>query len=298
MTFEISEPSEKSPEIALCICTRNRAAALERCLEHVASLQTDRRWELVVVDNGSSDDTPAVLEAFCARLPQMRVVREPAPGLGRARNTGWRATSAPIIAFTDDDCYVAPDYLDAMLAVFSEDPELGFAGGRIELWDPADAPVTIDLRTAPKPFPPHSFVAAGGIQGANMAFRRKALEAIGGFDPRLGSGTPFPCEDIDAAAAALWAGYRGTFDPRPVVHHHHGRKPSDVGSLMAGYDRGRGAYYMKQILSRGRRWVYGKAWARSMMVTVRRRTPGKSIREVSSGVRFLMHHLRGRERLR
>ena len=280
------------PEIALCICTRNRAASLTRCLEHVASLETDRPWELVVVDNGSTDDTPAVLEAFGARLPQLRVVHEPTPGLGRARNSGWRASSAPIVAFTDDDCYVEPDYLDRTLAVFSEDSGLGFVGGRIELWDPSDAKVTIAPWTSPKAFPARSFIAAGSFHGANMAFRRTALEATGGFDPRFGSGTPFACEDIDAAAGVLWADYRGAYDPRPVVHHHHGRKHDEVRKLGADYDRGRGAYYMKQLLSRGRRWAYGKAWARSVAGSVIRRRPGKSIREFSSGMRFLVDHLR------
>ena len=106
-----------------------------------------------------------------------------------------------MIALTDDDCYVAEDYVDAVLAAFDGRPDVGVLGGRILLFDPDDARVTIDERDHPVEMAPHSFVVAGAIKGANLSFRREALQKIGGFDPGLGAGTPFPCEDIDAVAA-------------------------------------------------------------------------------------------------
>jgi GT2 family glycosyltransferase len=126
-----------------------------------------------------------------------------------------------------------------------------------------------------------------------MAFRREALERIGGFDERLGAGTPFPSEDLDAAAAALWAGYSGVYDPRPVVYHDHGRRTADAATaLMASYDAGRGAYYAKNVLRSQTRSTYLRAWAGSIKRDVfqslpQRRLPVQSMRELRSGLRFM-----------
>jgi hypothetical protein len=101
------------------------------------------------------------------------------------------------------------------------------------------------------------------MQGANLAFRKEAIAAAGGFDPELGAGTPFPSEDVDLMAAVAWRGYSGRFDPAPVVFHHHGRKEHHRAGILEGYDRGRGAYFMKYILRRDTRWIYLAAWFRS-----------------------------------
>ena len=155
---------------------------------------------------------------------------------------------------------MAEDYVDAVLAAFDGRPDVGVLGGRILLFDPDDARVTIDERDHPAEIAPRSFVEAGAVKGANLSFRREALQAIGGFDPELGAGTPFPCEDIDAVASVLWAGYRGRYDPRPVVLHHHRRREPDVPRLRAGYDRGRGAYYAKFLLRPDCRRAYAAGW--------------------------------------
>jgi GT2 family glycosyltransferase len=127
-----------------------------------------------------------------------------------------------------------------------------------------------------------------------MAFRRAMLDQIGGFDERLGAGTSFPSEDIDAAAAVLWAGVPGAYAPRPVVYHHHGRKTeAEANALMRGYDAGRGAYFMKYILRKDSRTAFLRAWAGSIkgdfLGSFRKaRLPQKTIRELSSGLRFAL----------
>ncbi|MEO8946678.1 MAG: glycosyltransferase family A protein, partial [Gemmatimonadaceae bacterium] len=91
--------------------TRNRAGHLAETLSHWARLESpEGGWQLVVVDNGSTDDTRSVLEAHRNYLP-LEILYEPKPGSGRGHNTGWRAASGEIIAFIDDDCYPAPDFL-------------------------------------------------------------------------------------------------------------------------------------------------------------------------------------------
>ena len=200
--------------------------------------------ELVLVDNASTDDTFSTLSRWASNRPGVVLVQEPRAGLGRARNTGWRASSGRIVVMTDDDCYVQRDFLDQWLAVFAENPEVGWAGGKILLHDPLDEPVGIDEWPEIRRYPVGTYMYCGAIQGANFAFRREALERIGGFDARMGAGTPYACEDIDAASRANFLGYPGMYDPRPVVRHHHGRK-NGQGSMHAGinYAAGTGAYH-------------------------------------------------------
>jgi hypothetical protein len=153
--------------------------------------------------------------------------------------------------------------------------------------------VTIDERDYPVEMAPHSFVSAGAIKGANLSFRREALQRIGGFDPKLGAGTPFPCEDIDAVAAVLWAGYRGRYDPRPLVLHHHRRRDADVPGLRAGYDRGRGAYYAKFLLRPECRRAYAVGWLSEVRGSLDTTGLTRLFRELRSAAAYL----RSRRRL-
>jgi GT2 family glycosyltransferase len=225
------------------------------------------------------------------------IVSEPRVGLGIARNAGWHSAEGDIIVFTDDDCYVAPDFIEAFAQAFSDLPQVGFIGGRILLRDLSDQRITILEDVERREFTPYSFVSAGAIQGANMAFRRRTLELIGGFDERLGAGTPFPCEDIDAVASALWLGIAGAYDPRPTVFHAHGRKTEpECRSLMAAYDAGRGAYYAKRLLDPRSRRTYLRAWCSSIWRELqeaanfaksgRIHTIGRSRREIISAFRY------------
>jgi len=244
-------PSSTPPaeiEISLVICTRNRAAQLPACLDHVRALVCGSAWEIVIVDNGSTDGTADLIAAFQGAAPApVRYVFEQTPGLGRARNAGVRAAAGRVIAFTDDDCYVQPDFLSETLRAF-EDPRLGFVTGRVELHDPSDIPVTINPSRTPKRFAGKGYLPTDEIMGANFAFRAETLSAIGGFSDDMGAGTPFAAEDVDAAARALAAGWQGAYDPDIVVRHHHGRRAEDLPKLMKSYDIGRGAYIVTYLL--------------------------------------------------
>jgi hypothetical protein len=242
------------PEISVVVSTRNRAGTMPDSLRAIERLACDVPWELVVVDNGSTDGTPRVIEQF-ARSTRIafRSVSEPRPGLSRARNAGWRAASGALIAFTDDDCYPQPDYLTELLRCFAAG-DVGYVGGRILLYDADDHPITVQLSERRTRIEPGSHVSAGTIQGANMAARRVVLEAVGGFDDLLGAGTPYACEDVDFVSRASAAGFTGVYDPGPVVLHHHRRRTAqDVRALRRTYDLGRGAYLAKCLLDPRRR---------------------------------------------
>ena len=250
--------------ISLVICTRNRATALGRCLDHVARIAHGGAWQVVLVDNGSSDDTADVIARFAA-TPGLAVVAvsQPVRGLSNARNAGVAAAVGDILLFTDDDCYVAPDILDAVRTTFT-DPKIGYATGRVRLFDPADAAVTVNESTVPLRFEPRQFLPAGTVKGANLAFRRLVLDQIAehgvAFDPRFGSGARWPAEDADAAQRAALAGWAGVYAPDIVVHHHHGRKLGDLAALHRDYDLGRGAFHAKLLTRRGGLLPGLKAW--------------------------------------
>jgi glycosyltransferase involved in cell wall biosynthesis len=235
--------------ISLIVCTRNRASQLRACLNAVAAIRYSGAWEFVVVDNGSTDDTAKVIAEFAASAPlTVRYVHQPVKGLSNARNAGIAQAKGRIVAFTDDDCYAAPNLLEAIAAAF-ENPQLGYASGRVLLHDPTDYPATISLSTEPLEVQTGRYVVPGIFKGANMVFRREVLDAIGGFDPWFGSGASFPAEDCDAAARASLAGWLGRYEPNLVVSHHHGRKADTIGPLFRDYDIGRGAYHAKLLLS-------------------------------------------------
>jgi glycosyltransferase involved in cell wall biosynthesis len=278
--------------VSLIICTRNRATRLATCLEHVARLQPPvGGWELVVVDNASTDNTPRMIDDLARRaeFPVLHV-HEPRPGIGWARNAGITRARGDIYAFTDDDCYVRPDFLLQVCRVFEQEA-LGYIGGRIVLHDPSDDPATTKDVCTPEPIAPYAFVPAGQIHGANMAFRRQVIETIGVFDPLLGAGAPLRSgEDLDLVSRASWAGWAGAYDPRPVVAHHHGRKPGkDVQDLKSAYDQGIGACFAKALLDPGRRILYLRRWLWTIRYRARRGMFASPGREIAGAFRYLIY---------
>ena len=283
--------NQLTPKIALVVCTRNRANKLAAFFEPLKRLECQWPWELIIVNSGSTDDTSDRLKLFAAGYSgKVTLVTESQPGLGRARNRGWRTTNAPIIAFTDDDCYPTPSFLNDVLTVFDEE-SIGFSGGRILLHDDSDARITIYECPTEITYNANGFIGCGGIQGANMAFRRQALVDIDGFDDTLGAGTPFAFEDVDAELRALAAGWQGKYDPRPTVYHHHGRKVgSDVDKLNQVYHSARGAFHAKCLLFMPQRRFCLALWLRSM----KKQPLIQTYREVKSALRYSFYLLKQR----
>ena len=138
------------PSVSAIICTRNRVAGLERCLRAIRDLDlTDVDFELLIVDNGSSDGTRGMAETFAAGAPfPVRYLVEPEVGLSWARNTGIRNAKGDIFMFTDDDCYVRPDWVRQTVACFGADLRQ-MVGGRVDLFNQAHFPITIKTDAEP-----------------------------------------------------------------------------------------------------------------------------------------------------
>jgi glycosyltransferase involved in cell wall biosynthesis len=253
---------ENAFDLSLLICTRNRATQLAQTLQRVAKIRTQLNWELIIVDNASTDATVAVVAEFAATYNRsVQTIVQEGRGVACAKNAGWRATRSEVVCCIDDDCYPEEDFLDAMFECFQQDQRVGFVGGRILLYDPTDRRITIQESLEPLSFPAGSFIRPGIIQGANIAYRRAALEAVGGFDPWFGAGAIYSGDETELMARLSAGGWKGAYNPNPAVYHHHGRKSaSDEWRLMRWYDRGRGAYYAKYILNKTTRGVYVKNW--------------------------------------
>lgn len=286
------------PRISVIVCTRNRAERLPEFFAHLARLDfPESAWELVIVDHASSDQTPAAIRAFAATTPvHVCHLRAVIPALTGAKNIGLAHARGDILAFTDDDCYPRPDFLQALTEVFTTG-QVGVVGGRVVLHDPADAKLSIRDVDTPTEIEPGSFVTAGLIHGANMAVRREVVRAIGGFDPLFGPGTRcVAAEDIEYVARAVWAGWRARYDPRPVVAHHHGRKPGEeTERYRRGYDYGRGAYYTKYLLVPRARGVYLRQWFELTRRAPRSVRRGRLARELAGGHRYLLGRFMSRE---
>lgn len=248
-------------DISLIVCTRNRARQLARCLDAMRKVSFDGAWEVVVVDNGSTDDTAAVIKAAALDMPvQLISAFQEKPGVSGGRNAGVRASHGRIIVFTDDDCYVEPDFLTETQRAF-RDEKVGYATGRVELHDPTDITMTTNPSRMQVRFPARSYVHVDQIIGANLAFRRSVLEKIGGFDEIMGPGASIPSgEDLDLAARANAAGWDGVYRPEMVIRHHHGRKEADIPKLVRLYAEGQGAYVLKHLL-RGQFFAFTKGVA-------------------------------------
>ena len=279
------------PVVSIVICTRNRAAGLAATLKSLGLIEASHKWEAVLIDNASTDATRETLISACNADQRLTYHCCDQIGLGAAREFGRTRASGRILAFTDDDCRVAPDFVDQLVEAFSVHEHAGCIGGRIEQGDPAHLALTIDERTEMSRTPAYTFVPTGAFHGANLSFRAHALQQAGGFDLRLGAGTDFPCEDIDAVARVVSAGFDAVYDPSVSVTHDHGRVEADRAGIMTAYDRGRGAYYAKLIANKMTRNTCRAAW-----VDGARRIEDASMRslrdEVTHALRYARRYFR------
>jgi GT2 family glycosyltransferase len=229
--------------VAVVLCTRDRPHFLRDAIPAVqAALRTGD--EFVVVDSASrASETREVAEAL-----GVGVVRCDEPGASRARNAGAAATSCEVIAFTDDDCAPAADWLDAVASSFAADETLGFVTGQV-LPDEEGTAVSVITDEDALRFRAGDDVAGMG-HGANLAVRRSAFEAVGGFDEVLGAGGPLrACEDKDLLWRILDAGWAGAYAPTARVVHRQWRAPRELLRLEFSYGIGGGAFAMKHARS-------------------------------------------------
>jgi glycosyltransferase involved in cell wall biosynthesis len=238
-------------KISVLICTRNRAKSLEMTLRrfYEQRFAGDYNYELIVVDNNSTDETSEIIERCVALRPETtRHLFERRRGLTYARNTGVAAASGEIIVFTDDDVLVSGDWLDEIHREFSADPGLCILSGKVLLANERLQRVALHAYEERRYF---DFPDSGGfVMGANMAFRRELFDRVGLFDVRLGAGRFFAgADEVELIYRGLKAGWRMLYAPNVLVYHDHDRFTLEQACrLEYGYAKGSAAYLIKHSL--------------------------------------------------
>lgn len=219
-TTSLDGTQTAKPRLAVVAPTYRRVDGLRRLLEGLAGQTLARdEWEAIIVDDGSGPEAAGQIEQLAADAPFPVLVIHLDPGRGpaAARNAGWRAASADVIAFIDDDCVPRPGWLEAGMAEFT-DPYVGVVQGRTVR--PADSdgyshtPFTVVREVlAPSPW----------FEACNVFYRRSALESVGGFDEKFGR---FPCsEDTYLGWAVMGHDWERAWAGEAVVEHEITERP-------------------------------------------------------------------------
>ncbi|MBE2216347.1 MAG: glycosyltransferase family 2 protein [Opitutaceae bacterium] len=213
------------PTVSIILCTRNRANHLRPTIESILAADTSSlgKWELWIVDNGSNDETRAIVEAFAAAHPAIHYLFEPNPGKCRAQNSALERTSGDIIVLTDDDVRVPRNWLPELIKPIVDGGADAVAGGVIL---PPAVAYAVHCSIA-RPY--RGWFAASdyldpvnpaNMIGANMAFHRRVLESVTGFDCELGPGALGFFDEVLFSRQLMAANFRiaGALDTT-VAHH-------------------------------------------------------------------------------
>jgi glycosyltransferase involved in cell wall biosynthesis len=210
---------------SVCIPTV-RPTRIEHAIRSILR-QTFTDWELVVVGQGDEADMRAVVEATAAGDERVRFVHLPTRGLSIARNAGIAAAVGEIVAFTDDDCEAAVDWLVELDRCFDED--IGLVSGsliappKVGWWYASCPYVYVDDVTYDPAVDGMERAEAFQLMGANIAIRRSDVDKAGGFDEFLGAGAPFAGgEEHDYVFRLAEAGVLMRSSPKVVVRHTYG----------------------------------------------------------------------------
>ena len=211
------------------VCTRNRSSLLGEVGAAVLDQQLPAGdWELLIVDNASTDDTPEIARGVVALAPdRARLVVESEIGLSAARNAGFREARGEVVAFLDDDAFPDPGWLAGLVAALADPDGPMCAGGAVHplfqgelppwfrarflpyltVWDLGDEPVELRYNEYPR--------------GANVAYRGEVFERYGGFSPHLGrkGKSLLSCEETELCLRIERDGRRVLYVPGAAVHH-------------------------------------------------------------------------------
>jgi len=235
------------PSISVIVPTRNRPHRVGDCAKSI--LATAGFVDLIFVDQSDARATEEVLSRI--RDPRLRYVRTETRGVTNGRNVGIQASQSELIAFTDDDCCVRPDWIRSIQGIFSADPNVAVVCGRVVV------PDEIKHLGYAEGFEPRERQWQGryppigqdwGIT-ANMILRRSVVDRVGLFDPMLGAGAPLRSGgEPDFLFRVLRAGMKVVNANEVVVDHYGIRKPGEESrKLIAGYSAGTAAALFKHV---------------------------------------------------
>jgi len=237
--------------VSVVIPVRNAARTLPHCLEALEGLDP-QPMEVILVDNGSTDETPEFLRTFAQDHASrgVKIVQEPRAGVSRARNAGIRVARGDILAWTDSDCAPQPSWLRYLVEPFDE-PTVGATAGRVLAASPSSiVELFCGLYTFQTPNSPnraHQWTPRrGGYAGANFAVRRVLAEKLGGYDEEVKNWG----EDYDFCARLYAHGFSIAYVPAAQVFHYN--RATVRGMLHQAYGQGRShPYLLRRHAARG-----------------------------------------------
>jgi glycosyltransferase involved in cell wall biosynthesis len=180
------------PVLSIVICTHNRSSWLRECLNSLLPQCLEGSVEVLIIDNNSTDDTRTVAEEFVQRQSSFKYVFETRQGLSHARNRGIKEARGRIVAYIDDDARAHPDWAKTIIRFFEATPDASGVGGPYYAFSSVTIPPWFPKEYGCRSLGDTTRKLQNGewINGTNMAFMKRALVAIGGFDTSIGmSGT-------------------------------------------------------------------------------------------------------------
>jgi O-antigen biosynthesis protein len=230
-----SELLKTTPRVSVVVCSYNGGTTLRQCLESLLAIDYPD-YEVILVDDGSTDETKEI----AARFPSVRTIHGPNRGLSAARNIGLEAATGSIVAYTDSDCFADPHWLTQLVYQLERTGADGVGGPNLT---PDDGPLAACVAASPGQ-PTHVLEddqTAEHVPGCNMAFRRDALLAVNGFNPRYRKAG----DDVDLCWRLQDAGMWITFAPGAFVWHHRRQNPRTYLKQQAGYGEAEGLLWFR-----------------------------------------------------
>jgi glycosyltransferase involved in cell wall biosynthesis len=261
----VTTTGRDAPHASVVICTRNRAEQIPNAVASVLALDYPD-FDLTIVDQSTDDSTREAL-AEALQDPRVHYLHSTEPGLSRAYNTGIRNTVGDIIAFTDDDCIVPPDWLTNIVNAFASEPDGDLLYGQVlpyETGEGYNLTPLLEIPTAQRLGKNDDRYKVFGM-GANFAARRRLFDRIGYFDQTLGGGAPLKsAQDYDIAYRTYLGGSVILLRPDVNLRHDRRREADDWPSLLFGYGFGDAAFYMKHVRCRDpfAAWLMAKKFGR------------------------------------
>ncbi len=281
------QPNISWPRISVVVCSLNGARTIRDALEGLQKLDYPN-YEVIVVNDGSTDGTPDIAVEYDVTL-----ISTENRGLSAARNTGMEMATGEIVAYIDDDAYPDPHWLKYLATTFMTTSYVGVGGPNLA--PPGDGLVADCVANAPGG-PTHVLISdeeAEHIPGCNKAFRKSALQAIGGFDPRFRAAG----DDVDVCWRLQEKGWKIGFNPAAVVWHHCRNSVKTYWKQQQGYGKAEalleqkwpekynsaghltwaGRIYSKRLtqpVTNGKWQVYQGVWGSALFQSLYERMPG------------------------